>query len=134
MPSPRCSLGAVGEEVTNFNRLRHCLTANPLPVAAGSQPGAEVPRGGARGRPGAAAPRGADPRGPAHRLGAALEPHRVDEVISHPEPAVPHVPQETRAGGGRGLWGWLHRAPGGGGAPDRESLCLGLAGVGFSPH
>ncbi|XP_059719312.1 2-oxoglutarate and iron-dependent oxygenase domain-containing protein 2 isoform X3 [Haemorhous mexicanus] len=69
-------------------------------IQPGSQPRAQVHRGGARGGPGAAAPRGADPRGAAHRLGGALEPHRVDEIIGRPQPPVPHVPQETRAGGG----------------------------------
>lgn len=107
----------------------------PFPsFVAGCQPRAAVHRGGAPGRPGAAAPRGADPRGPAHRLGGALEPHRVDEIIGHPQPAVPHVPQETRAGGGRGLRGWVHRAPAGGGAPDRECLCLRVVGSGDFPR
>lgn len=111
------------------------MTPNPCPFVPGSRPRAQIHRGGARVRPGAAAPRGADPRGPAHRLRAALEPHRVDEILGHPKPALPHVPQETTAGGGRGVWGWIHRAPrGGAGAPDRGCLCLGLAGLVISPQ
>uniref|UniRef100_A0A8C0VVW2 ADP-ribosylation factor-like protein 6-interacting protein 4 n=2 Tax=Cyanistes caeruleus TaxID=156563 RepID=A0A8C0VVW2_CYACU len=110
-----CSLGAVGERGDKFQQFEglHGMTRNPS--VPGSHPSAQIHRGGARWRPGAAAPRGADPRGPAHRLRAALEPHHVDEILGHPKPALPHVPQETRAGGGRGLWGWLHRTPGGGG-------------------
>lgn len=122
---PGCC-GGRGDKFQLFEGL--CgVTEPPPPFVAGSHPRATVHRGGTRESPGAAAPRRADPRGPSHRLRGALESHRVDEVVGHPEPALPHVQQETRAGGSRGLWGWLHRSPGRGGGPDREFLCLGVA-------
>uniref|UniRef100_A0A8B9ZGD4 2-oxoglutarate and iron dependent oxygenase domain containing 2 n=1 Tax=Anas platyrhynchos TaxID=8839 RepID=A0A8B9ZGD4_ANAPL len=75
---------------------------------AGSQPRAKLHRGRTRGDPGAVTQRRADPRGTPHRLGGALEPHRLDESLGHPQLALPHVQPEARAGRSRGVRRRLH--------------------------
>ena len=59
--------------------------------------------GGAQGERGSPAPGPADARGPAHLLGPALEPHRLDSSVAGAQQALPHVQPQAGAGGGRGL-------------------------------
>lgn len=81
-----------------------CVCFSP----AGSSRRSRVFRGGAQSGRGPPASGPANARGPGHLLGAALEPHHLDEGLAGAQQAVPHVQQEAGAGGGPGLRRRLH--------------------------